>query len=391
MGWWDQIRFAIQAFMDQHGLLAGFVLVLIEETGIPVPVPGDFLMMAMGANARSGRTPLWAAIVILEAATLIGATILYFVTRRAGRTLVYRYGRYMHLTPERLDRAERWLVRRGSMAVVIGRLTPGLRMATVIACGVFKVPLWQFLPSLAVGALLYILIYVMLGYLFGPAVLDLLTGIHLPFGLLGSLVPLVVLVVWIVRARRGLRLAESTEAGVVDRRHRWRDGAVAGGIATLVSTFALNVMVHLSGDLALLAPGDLVQHTRARLAVFAVVRILGPILLLLAAPLFMAVGIGWGAVYAQWVEPNLHFPDWASGLAFALLPLTVALVVVLPVLNGADPQLAPLGPLAAASETIRHIVYGVSLGAIYPLRLARLRRPARAADWVQTDAVAAAS
>ena len=118
MGWWDQIRFAIQAFMDQHGLLAGFVLVLIEETGIPVPVPGDFLMMAMGANARSGRTPLWAAIVILEAATLIGATILYFVTRRAGRTLVYRYGRYMHLTPERLDRAERWLVRRGSMAVV---------------------------------------------------------------------------------------------------------------------------------------------------------------------------------------------------------------------------------------------------------------------------------
>jgi len=149
--------------------------------------------------------------------------------------------------------------------------------------------------------------------------------------------------------------------------------------------------VHLSGDLALLAPGDLVQHTRARLAVFAVVRILGPILLLLAAPLFMAVGIGWGAVYAQWVEPNLHFPDWASGLAFALLPLTVALVVVLPVLNGADPQLAPLGPLAAASETIRHVVYGVSLGAIYPLRLARLRRPARPAHSIQPDALPVAS
>jgi hypothetical protein len=102
----------------------------------------------------------------------------------------------------------------------------------------------------------------------------------------------------------------------------------------------------------------------------------------------MAVGIGWGAVYAQWVEPNLHFPDWISGLAFALLPLTVALVVVLPVLNGADPQLAPLGPLAAASEAIRHIVYGVSLGAIYPLRLARLRRPARLAHSIQPDAVA---
>jgi membrane protein DedA with SNARE-associated domain len=389
VGWWDQVRFAIQVFMDQHGLLAGFALVLIEETGIPVPVPGDFLMIAVGANARTGRVPLWEGVVVLELATLVGASLLYFVTLRTGRSLVYRYGRYMHLTPERLDRAERWLTRRGSGAIVLGRLTPGLRMATVIACGVFKVPFWQFLPSLAAGALLYILLYTLLGYFFGPAVLEVAAGIHLPLGLLGSLIPLVLLVVWIVRARRGLRLAEHTEAGVVDGRHRWRDGAVAGALATLVSTFTLNVLVHLSGDLALLAPGDLVQHAHARLAVFAVVRVIGPFLLLLAAPAFIAVGVLWGAAYGQWVEPNLHFPDWLSGVAFALLPLAVALVVVLPILNGADPQLAPLGPLAAASETIRHLVYGVSLGLIYPLRLARLPRRARRAASISSPPVTA--
>lgn len=391
MDWWDQIRIAIQAFMDQHGLLAAFVLVLIEETGIPVPVPGDFLMMATGANARAGRLPLWESLALLELATIVGASVLYFVTLRTGRSLVYRYGRYMHLTPERLDRAERWLARRGSVAVIVGRLTPGLRMATVIACGVFEVPYWRFLPSLAIGGFLYILLYTMLGYLFGPAVLDALSGIHLPFGLLGSLIPLLVLVIWIVRARRGLRLAEHTEASVVDQRHRWRDGAVAGAFATLVSTLTLNVLVHLTGDLALLAPGDIVQHARARLAVFAVVRFIGPILLLIAAPAFMAVGIAWGAVYAQWVEPHLHFPDWASGLAFALLPLTIALVIVLPLLNGADPQLGALGPLAAASETIRHLVYGVSLGLMYPLRLARLPRPMRRPTAASASAVPATS
>jgi membrane-associated protein len=387
--WWEQVRFAIQAFMDQHGLMAGFVLILIEETGIPVPVPGDFLMMALGANARAGRLPLWEGIVLLEVATLLGASLLYLVTLRAGRSLVFRYGRYMHLTPERLDRAERWLAHKGSGAIVLGRLTPGLRMATVIACGVFKVPFHQFLPSLALGGLLYILIYTMLGYIFGPAVLDAVSGVHLPFGLLGSLVPLVVLVVWIVRARRGLRLAEHTEAGIVDRRHRWRDGAVAGALATLVSTLALNVLVHVSGDLTLLAPGDLVQRAHARLAVFAVVRIIGPFLLLLASPAFMAVGVAWGAAYGQWVEPNLHFPDWLSGLAFALLPLAVALVVVLPILNGADPQLAPLGPVATASETVRHLVYGVSLGLIYPLRLARVPRWARRDSSVAPEPVTA--
>ena len=55
-----------------------------------------------------------------------------------------------------------------------------------------------------------------------------------------------------------------------------------------------------------------------------------------AAPLFVLVGIGWGAFYAQWVEPRVHLPDWLSGLCFALLPLSVAVVVVLPVLDGAE-------------------------------------------------------
>ena len=372
MEWWDEVRLALQSFLDHHGVLAGFVLVLVEEAGVPVPVPGDFLMLALGAHARQGAVPLWQAIVVLEAATLLGASFLYFVAARAGRSLVYRYGRYMHLTPERLERARRWLERHGSLAIVAGRLTPGLRMATVIACGVFNVPFWRFLPGLALGGLLYILLYTLLGYFVGPAVLDVVEGIHLPLGLLGSLVPLVLIVVWIARARRGLHLAVHTEASVVDRRHRWRDGAVAGGLATVVSTLALNVLVHLSGDLALVAPGDLLEHARARLAVLALLRVIGPVLLLAATPAFMAVGVAWGAVYAEWVEPRLHYPDWLSGLAFSLLPLGVALVIVLPLLDGASPDLGSLGPLASASEALRHMVYGAALGTIYPLRLARL-------------------
>src|SRR5919201_5423155 len=123
--------------------------------------------------------------------------MLYFAAAIAGRRLVYRYGRYIHLTPPRLDRAEHWLRSHGTRAIVLGRVTPGLRMATVIASGVFGVPFWRFLPSLAVGAFAYIFLYTMLGYILGPAVLGVLGGIHLPLGLFGSLVPLVLLVVWI--------------------------------------------------------------------------------------------------------------------------------------------------------------------------------------------------
>ena len=99
MEWWDTVRLALSSFIDQHGVLAGFVVILIEETGIPVPVPGDLLMLGIGIHAREGRVQLWQALAAMELATLIGASILYVVAGRVGRDLVYRYGRYMHLTP----------------------------------------------------------------------------------------------------------------------------------------------------------------------------------------------------------------------------------------------------------------------------------------------------
>jgi membrane protein DedA with SNARE-associated domain len=369
---WDEARLAFLTFMDQHGVVAGFVVVLIEEAGVPVPVPGDVLMMGLGVHSRKGLVPLWLVLVVLEIATLLGATVLYFMANRGGRGLIYRYGRYMHLTPQRLDRAEEWLKRHGPKAIVGGRLTPGLRMATVIACGVFGIPFSRFLPALAVGALLYIALYTLLGFFVGPAVLDVIEGVHVPIGVLGSLVPLVILCIWVYRARRGLHLAMRSDASLADRRHRWRDGLVAGVLATIISTLLMNVLVTVGSDLALLAPGDLVERARARFAVLAMIRVIGPVLLLAAVPAFVTVGAVWGAIYAQTVEPYLRWPDWVSGLCFAMLPLCAALVIVLPVLDGAAPDLGQLGPLAAASEAVRHAAFGLALGLIYPLRLARL-------------------
>src|SRR5947208_6197464 len=97
--WWSEISLAMASFLDRHGLLAAFVFLLIEEAGVPVPVPGDFLMLFLGVRAAQGLVPLWQVVLVLEAATIIGSTFLYFVARVAGRSLVYRYGRYIRLTP----------------------------------------------------------------------------------------------------------------------------------------------------------------------------------------------------------------------------------------------------------------------------------------------------
>ena len=78
--------------------------------------------------------------------------------------MVYRYGHRVGLSRARLDRAERWLHRYGPLAIIAGRLIPGLRVPTTIACGVLSLPLRTFLPSMAVGALLYVAFYTLLGY-----------------------------------------------------------------------------------------------------------------------------------------------------------------------------------------------------------------------------------
>jgi membrane protein DedA with SNARE-associated domain len=358
--------------LDKHGLLAAFVILVIEEAGVPVPVPGDFLMLVLGVQARNGVVPLWQVIVVMELATMFGATALYYVARFGGRGLVYRYGRFMRLTPERLDQAEEWLLKHGTRAIFFGRLVPGLRIVTAVACGVFEVPMRIFFPAMSLGALLYIVVYTLLGYFFGPRVLALLERIHLPFALLWSLVPLALIVLWTIRARRGLgRRAVGPTAVHVGYGRQVRAGAVAGGLATVASTAMLNVLLNLAGNLAFNAPGTIVERTADRLA-FAIAREVQPSLLLVVILAFLAVGVVWGVVYGLWGESWLPWaPDWVRGLVFAALPWSASALIAMPLVGLGFLGIGATGPVALVGEMLRHATYGVLLGLMYPVLRAR--------------------
>jgi membrane protein DedA with SNARE-associated domain len=374
--WWTEVGLATSSFLDSHGLLAAFVFLLIEEAGVPVPVPGDVLMLVLGVHARFGTVTLWQAIAATWAGTILGSSFLYFISRIAGRSLVYRYGRFIRLTPERLDRTERWLKQHGSRAVFLGRLVPGLRIVTAVACGVFEVPFRAFFPAMALGALLYIVVYTLLGYFLGPPVLNLLEKVHIPFGLLGSLVPLALIVWWVFRARQdlGKRVAQLAP----ERDALLRAGALAGVLATITSTLLMNVAINLAGGITFnfSAPGTLVEQTARRMA-FALAHDLQPVALFIAVPAYLAVGGMWGAVYGAWVEPRLprDWPDWRKGLVFAAAPLAVSLLLVLPVLGLGFLGVGATGPVALTGEVIRHVAYGAMLGFMYPVF--RGRRPVK--------------
>src|SRR5919206_5390951 len=123
---WERLTNVLFGLLHRYDDFAVFLLVLIEEAGVPLPLPGDLIMVVAGFRAAQGEMNLVLALLSLEAATLVGSSFLYWLAARGGRPLLYRYGRYIHLERDKLDRAEGWVRKHGALAVIIGRITPGL-------------------------------------------------------------------------------------------------------------------------------------------------------------------------------------------------------------------------------------------------------------------------
>jgi membrane protein DedA with SNARE-associated domain len=165
---WERAAELMLRLIDRYDNQTVFLWLLIEETGFPLPLPGDMAMLIAGYRVGQGHMhPVW-ALALLEVATLIGGSALFWLGARGGRPLLYRYGRFVRLDRAKLDRAESWLQSRQFLTIALGRVTPGLRNVTVIAAGVFGVPYRTFLPAFALGSFLYIAFFFGLGMWVGP-------------------------------------------------------------------------------------------------------------------------------------------------------------------------------------------------------------------------------
>ncbi|CAN5277256.1 hypothetical protein BH24ACT19_BH24ACT19_16040 [soil metagenome] len=156
--------------LTRYSFVAVLLAVMVEELGIPMPIPTDIMIVFVGANRPVSQLALLFALLAVSSA--VGASGLYAIIRRGGRPLVDRFGRYVHLGPEQLARSEALLACGGWGGIALGRAIPGLRYATVVACGLFKVPYLRFVTAHLAGSSVYIAIFLALGAIFGPGILD---------------------------------------------------------------------------------------------------------------------------------------------------------------------------------------------------------------------------
>jgi membrane protein DedA with SNARE-associated domain len=172
---------SIDAFLNVYGLAAIFLLMLVKAAGVPIPVPADVIMLAAAARAAEGKLSLWQAFLAILLALVLGGLIQFALARRLGRGVIYRSGRYVGLTPARLDAAAGTVRHGGPLGIGLAILTPGVRAVAVVACGLAALPLRVFVPGLVLGSTLFLSLHFALGFLGGSIIARLAGAVPWPW------------------------------------------------------------------------------------------------------------------------------------------------------------------------------------------------------------------
>jgi membrane protein DedA with SNARE-associated domain len=139
--------------LDEGGYLLVALLMAMESSVIPLPSEFVIPPAAYLAHAH-GRMSVTGVVVAGTLGSWVGASAMYWGSRLLGRPLLMRYGRYLLITPEKIEKAEAWSAQYGPMGVFVSRLLPMIRHLIGIPAGIVRLDFrWYSLVTLAGSAL----------------------------------------------------------------------------------------------------------------------------------------------------------------------------------------------------------------------------------------------
>jgi membrane protein DedA with SNARE-associated domain len=163
--------------LDQGGYLLIAALMAAESSVLPVPSelvipPAAYLAHAHGRFSYPG--------IVLAGAmgSWFGASVMYWLARLLGRPLLMRYGRYITITPEKIEHAEAWSAHYGTMGVFVSRVLPVIRHLIGIPAGIVRLNYWKFSLATLIGAALWCSVLCWLGVTAGKDKLLLEGSLH---------------------------------------------------------------------------------------------------------------------------------------------------------------------------------------------------------------------
>jgi membrane protein DedA with SNARE-associated domain len=208
----------VTPLLDRWGYLAVAGMIGVESFG--VPAPGQTIMVAAAIYAGAGRLNIVGVAAIAFLAAVMGDNVGYWIGVRGGRKVAHKYGKYVFLTPERLERAERFFARRGNRIVLVARFIDGIRQFNGIIAGITAMPWRKFLLYNALGAFLWVGWWTTIAYVLGTHLVEIIDHAHrYKWWAIAAVVVAIGLYAWFhIRHIRRRRAREAAQSGVVDSR-----------------------------------------------------------------------------------------------------------------------------------------------------------------------------
>ena len=147
------------------GYLGIFLLMAVESSFIPFP--SEIVLIPAGYLASTGDMSIFMIMSSALGGSMVGAFINYYLALLLGRKILKRYGKYFFIKESALEKMDSYFEKHGHISTFIGRLIPGIRQLISIPAGLSRMNLVVFSTYTALGAGIWALILVMLGYFIG--------------------------------------------------------------------------------------------------------------------------------------------------------------------------------------------------------------------------------
>ena len=191
----------------------GIGLLMFAENLFP-PIPSELIMPLAGFTVAQNKMSFVPAVLAGVIGTILGAFPWYYAGKLVGeqrlKGLADKYGKWITVSSQDIDKAQRWFTRYGNKAVFFGRLVPGVRTLISLPAGMSNMPLAPFILYSTLGTTLWVMVLTFLGYILGDNY-KLVEKYLDPVSKIVLVVLIVVFIVWVVRKSQKARRKKNTK------------------------------------------------------------------------------------------------------------------------------------------------------------------------------------
>lgn len=188
--------------LAEHVYIILFVSLILEFAALPLP--GETMMVVAGIMAYNNHGSYIGMIVASALGTVLGMQFSYEVGRRLGTRAVDKYGSYIGLTPYRMTKAAEFFNRFGNIVIVIAYFLPGVRHILGYFSGISRINAKRFHVYSTVGGILWVVVFITLGYVLGPSAPHAFKLLH-KYGTMLFIVAIAALFIYLIFKKLGAK------------------------------------------------------------------------------------------------------------------------------------------------------------------------------------------